>query len=1007
MENIQLSNILHIQEASKQGKLVMFVGAGVSANSGVPMWSELIQGLKKELPDSLKNETDDLKIAQLYKDSRGYKEYIEKIKELLLHGKIAPNPIHDAILELAPCHIITTNYDDLIEQNIEQKFMQYHIIRKDEDLPYTQYQNMLIKMHGDFNVGNIVLTENDYYNYNNNFPLINAFVKSLFASKLILFIGFSFNDMNLKILLNSVSNILKENMQRIYLLTNKDIDSIQRNYYEKKGINIVELTPEFVNEKIKMQSINIDDIGLTSQYGIALYKQLVLIKQYRQENDLIDYLYKRIKSYEDEIKVLGNGLKYIFPEEEISFWNYHSSGLQIHSPYIKNLTKKLQTYTGRKEFINKYNGKIFYLRKQAYLNRIFKIDNLKIVNTTFYRKLKKLFPTTTGIELFYELDYINLSNYLKKIRHQVKKYNIEDLELPYLLYKLDDYYQAYLMYKDLANENWKKQRYILYFICMHNIHAIRYGIKIQLMNRSDIDHEKIVKDIERIDLQDVLIKLPIDKSIKHVLEDLLSYRFHSINLVESDILKEDLSGQRVSAEKGGFSSNSKIFLLEHKSYQELDFCNENFIWSSTLPINNRSYFYPSISGSFIFTELMENKDILNYGKIRLSYANVGSDEDPYNLAFKYTPASTYFLQYLGNVNTFPHMGLVGFTGPRVLPNENLKPQNQSSFEVGADLRFFGGKIRLDMTYYSNITKNQIVSIDVPLSTGYFANNINAGKIANKGVEVTLGLTPVETRNLKWDLDATFASNKQTVEELAEGLDEYTLTSGLSGLQIKAAKGDSFGLYGTAWKRDDQGNYVINSKTGLRETVNNVRLGDVYPDFTMGINNTLTYKGLTFSFLIDIRHGGSLYSETVANLRSSGLAAETVAHREDASFIEPGVILQDDGTYRPNDVPVKSMQDYWQHVANSSNNEGNIYNASFVKLREVQLSYSFPRKWFKSFFVKSLDLGFEARNLWIIKDHVPHIDPEANFFGPSQIGGGVEFNSIPSTRSFGFNLRLTL
>ena len=430
-------------------------------------------------------------------------------------------------------------------------------------------------------------------------------------------------------------------------------------------------------------------------------------------------------------------------------------------------------------------------------------------------------------------------------------------------------------------------------------------------------------------------------------------------------------------------------------------------WSSTLPINNRSYFYPSISGSFIFTELMENKDILNYGKIRLSYANVGSDEDPYNLAFKYTPASTYFLQYLGNVNTFPHMGLVGFTGPRVLPNENLKPQNQSSFEVGADLRFLGGKIRLDMTYYSNITKNQIVSIDVPLSTGYFANNINAGKIANKGVEVTLGLTPVETRNFKWDLDATFASNKQTVEELAEGLDEYTLTSGLSGLQIKAAKGDSFGLYGTAWKRDDQGNYVINSKTGLRETVNNVRLGDVYPDFTMGINNTLTYKGLTFSFLIDIRHGGSLYSETVANLRSSGLAAETVAHREDASFIEPGVILQDDGTYRPNDVPVKSMQDYWQHVANSSNNEGNIYNASFVKLREVQLSYSFPRKWFKSFFVKSLDLGFEARNLWIIKDHVPHIDPEANFFGPSQIGGGVEFNSIPSTRSFGFNLRLTL
>ncbi|MBS6563596.1 MAG: SIR2 family protein [Staphylococcus sp.] len=574
------------------------MGAGVSANSGVPVWGELIHGLKKELPDSLKYETDDLKIAQLYKDSRGYKEYIEKIKEQLLYGKIAPNPIHDAILELTPCHIVTTNYDDLIEQSMEQKFMQYHIIRKDEDLPYTQYQNMLIKMHGDFNIGNIVLTENDYYNYPNNFPLINAFVKSLFASKLILFIGFSFNDMNLKILLNSVGNILKENMQRVYLLTNKNIDSIQKKYYEKKGINIIELTSEFVDETIKQQSINVDDGGIASIYGKKLYRQLVLIKHYRQESDLIDYLYERIKSYVDEIKVLGNGLKYIFPENEISFWNYHSTGLQICSPYVKKLTKQLQTYTGRREFVNKYNDKILELRKQAYLNRIFKIDNLSIVNKTFYRKLKKLFPVTRGVELFYELDYINLSNYLKRVRHQVKKYNIEDLEFPYLLYKLGDYYQSYLIYKDLANETWKKKRYILYFICMYNIHAIRYGIQIQLMSRNDIDYEKIIKDIEKIDLRDVLIKLPIDKSIKHVLEDLLSYRFHSVNLVESDILKEDLSGQRISAEKGGFSSNRKVFLLEHKSYQEFDFSNDNYIICDN---NNYSedIYYNVVSGILI------------------------------------------------------------------------------------------------------------------------------------------------------------------------------------------------------------------------------------------------------------------------------------------------------------------------------------------------------------------------------------------------------------------------
>ena len=178
-------------------------------------------------------------------------------------------------------------------------------------------------------------------------------------------------------------------------------------------------------------------------------------------------------------------------------------------------------------------------------------------------------------------------------------------------------------------------------------------------------------------------------------------------------------------------------------------------WSSTLPVNNRSYFYPSISGSFIFTELMKNKDVLSYGKLRMSYANVGSDEQPYQLAFQYTPVNSYFLQY-NLTNVFPHNGLVGFTGPRVLPNENLKPQNQASFEVGTDLRFFQNRIRLDLTYYKSVTKNQIVSIDVPLSTGYFANNINAGKVSNKGIEVALGVTPVQTKDFKWDLEATFA-----------------------------------------------------------------------------------------------------------------------------------------------------------------------------------------------------------------------------------------------------------
>ena len=143
------------------------------------------------------------------------------------------------------------------------------------------------------------------------------------------------------------------------------------------------------------------------------------------------------------------------------------------------------------------------------------------------------------------------------------------------------------------------------------------------------------------------------------------------------------------------------------------------------------------------------------------------------------------------------------------------------------------------------------------------------------------------------------------------------------------------------------------------------------------------------------------------MRSSGLAAETGVDRENTNFIEPGVILNADGTTRPNDVPVKSMQDYWNHVSKTQNTEGCVFDASYVKLRELTFSYALPRQWFTNFFIKSLDLGFEGRNLWLIKSHVPHIDPESNFFGIGEIGEGVEFNSIPATRSFGFNIKLTL
>lgn len=576
MENIQLSNILRIQEASKQDRLVIFVGAGVSANSGVPMWGSLIDALRNELPESLKDEKDDLKIAQLYKDSRGHKEYIEKVKESLMFGKISPNPIHNIILDLKPCHIITTNYDDLIEQAVTQKYQQYYVVRKDEDLPYTQYQNTLIKMHGDFETGNIVLTESDYYNYPKKFPLIRAYVQSIFASKLILFIGFSFNDMNLKMILSDIDYILKENMQRVYFLTNKCVDSIQRTYYENKGINIVSLPLDDVERSLREQSIKVNDLGLVLKPGITLYKQLYLVKNFKKEKDLINYICGYVDSCKDEIRVFGDGLGYIIPKEEQSSWNYHSSGLQINSPYIKNVKEQLKTFSGRRKFIIQYKDLILEIRKQAYINRVFSIDGLRLINKKFYRNIYEYFPCSST-DYFYELDYINLSDRMKKIRSGGYKSNISDLELPFILYRLGEYYQAYLIYKELASVTWKNKKYILYFICMYNIYSIRYGIRNQLEKRRDIDSLSILEEIEKFDLPSILNKLPIDIAIKHIFEDLLSYHFHGSKLVDAEKLKEDISNQRKSAENGGCSSNSFIYLLESKFYQEFDFCNENCI----------------------------------------------------------------------------------------------------------------------------------------------------------------------------------------------------------------------------------------------------------------------------------------------------------------------------------------------------------------------------------------------------------------------------------------------
>jgi len=443
--------------------------------------------------------------------------------------------------------------------------------------------------------------------------------------------------------------------------------------------------------------------------------------------------------------------------------------------------------------------------------------------------------------------------------------------------------------------------------------------------------------------------------------------------------------------------------LSYKDYLFLNVTARND-WSSTLPVHNNSYFYPSVSSSFVFSELLPKSDWFNYGKLRASYANVGSDTDPYQGVFQYTPISAAFAQY-GYGSTFPFNGVLAFSSPSTIPNLNFKPQNQASYEFGTELRFLRSRVNLDVTYYNTNTSDQIVRLPLPQSTGYSTILLNAGSVKNSGVEVTLGLIPVKTQDFTWNMDLNFSRNVQKIE-LPSNLASYSLASGWSGLSIKAESGKSFGIYGTAWLKDDAGNLVIDPATGLRKTVNDKRLGNMSPDWLGGINNTFSYKGASLSFLIDIRKGGVIYSNTVSSLRTSGLAKETLLNRGRV-FIEKGVVASG-STFVPNTVPVTSMQDYWAQYT-TTNTEANIFDASYVKLREVRLSYQIPAKVFQTSvkFIKGAEIGLEGRNLWIIKDNVPHIDPEANFFGTESVAEGVEFNSIPSTRTIGFNIRLKI
>lgn len=440
--------------------------------------------------------------------------------------------------------------------------------------------------------------------------------------------------------------------------------------------------------------------------------------------------------------------------------------------------------------------------------------------------------------------------------------------------------------------------------------------------------------------------------------------------------------------------------------------------SSTLPSSNNTYIYPSVSGSIVFTNFIKNsniKNVFSFGKVRASWAKVGSDTDPYQLALNYATGKYSYPGFtIGMINNYTQ------------PNSDLKPTMTSSYELGAELKFFNGRLGIDLTYYNQTSKDQIISLASSAPSGYQSRLINAGKIQNKGIELAINGRVLQIKDFAWDAGFNFSKNSNKVLELVEGMDFFQLAdASWAGVSVGAEVGKDYGsILGTDFKRNENGDILIDKNTGLPLYDENLKtLGNSTWDWTGGFYSTFTYKNFHLYAAFDIKMGADLYSFSMRSAYLTGKATGTLPGREEwyrseearkaagmteeqwrtagkcEGLIVDGVVDNGDGTYSKNTYAV-NPQNYWKSVAEKAPALF-IYDNSYIKCREITFGYTFPSSMLGKF-VKSLSLSFVARNPFIVWKNIPNIDPDSNY---NTSGMGLEYGSLPSRRSYGFNINV--
>lgn len=455
-------------------------------------------------------------------------------------------------------------------------------------------------------------------------------------------------------------------------------------------------------------------------------------------------------------------------------------------------------------------------------------------------------------------------------------------------------------------------------------------------------------------------------------------------------------------------------------------------WSSTLPENNNSYFYPSVGTSFVFTNAFNlSGSFLSFGKLRGSLAQVGNDTDFNQINNTYS--------YGGNYN-----GYAWVTNQTLMRNKELKPESTTSWEVGTELKLFGNRVTLDATYYDNVTSNQIIRINMPKGSGYDYKMINAGEVQNTGVELVLGAKLIDKKGFNWDVNINWAKNTSLVRSLYKdeqsGVDITQIRyRGLRNISVNAEVGQPFGVIrGSTWLTDDEGRRLVTSN-GVPIQNQEQILGNAQPDWIGAISNTFKYRNLDFSILIDAKIGGQMFSETYSRAETWGNTKSSLGGRDEYWYSnvvlgennkERQGIGEDGRVYGDFDRSKGIMLDAWiaernpetgeweavkkneayispqlfYQLGTSNASEYNTYDASYVKLREMSIGYNIPQKFLKKLKIKRMRVAAVGRNLWIIYQNTPRgIDPEAASYSGN--GQGVEIGSLPPTSTLGFDFRV--